>query len=478
MKIVIVGGGTAGWLAAYCIAKSQPSLHKITVIESSEIGIIGAGEGSTGFFTDVLNGRFFDYRIDLNEFLQFCDATNKIGIKFNNWLGDGTSFFSPLDGSPSGSQLNDYFFKYVLHKFGKNKLHLASQIGLDFEVGRNYEKINSLHFNAHKVGKFFKNICLKDNIEHIDGIVEHINLNHENGFIESVVLKDEKKVSADFFIDASGFNRILMKKLDVKWLSYQKYLPLNSAMPFLLDYKENEKILPCTNATALSSGWMWDIPLQNRRGCGYVYNDRFISKDQAKLEIENFLGREITPIKHISFDPGRSEMLWSKNVLSLGLASCFVEPLQATSIHTTVAQIILFINDYLTDNVKTTISQENEIAYNRKSSTFYDLNLEFVSAHYQGGRQDTPFWRYIKEESIVSPYAKELINRSKNKILGFYETPYAFGAPAMGLWNWTLGGLGLINEEVAYKDLINSNLYQVAEEQYIKFIARSSEQRW
>jgi tryptophan halogenase len=478
MNIVIVGGGTAGWLAAYCILKSQPKAHKITVIESSEIGIIGAGEGSTGFLIDVLTGKFFDHNIDLNEFIEFCDATNKMGIKFDNWLGNGQSFFTPLDLSPTGSFLNDYLLKYVLCKYGRNKLHLASQIGVDFEIDRNKEKITSLHFNAHKVGQFFKNICVKDNVTHIDGIVEHINQNKTNGSIESLILKDESKIEADFFIDATGFNRTLMKSLDVKWISYQKYLPLNSAMPFLLDYTENEKILPCTTATALSSGWMWNIPLKNRRGCGYVYNDNFLSKDDAKAEIENFLGRKIVPLKHISFDPGIAEMCWSKNVLSVGLASCFVEPLQATSIHTTIAQLLLFINDYLTDSVHTTVLPENQDEYNKKCETFYNLNLEFVSMHYQGGREDTPFWRYVKNESIVSPYAKEIITRSKNKILGYYESPYTFGAPAMGLWNWSLGGLGLLNEKTAYNDLINSNLLNIAETQYIRFIARSNEQRF
>lgn len=470
MNITIVGGGTAGWLAAYCISKSQPNIHNITVIESSEIGIIGAGEGSTGFFSDLLAGRYFKTDIDLQEFVDYCDATNKIGIKFNNWSEDGTSFFTPLDGSPSAGRMNDHVFKYVLHKFGKDKAHIASKIGLDYEVERNYNVFNAFHFNAHKVGKFFKERCIKNNITHIDAIVKDCVLDPQNGHIQSVVLEDGRKIESEFFIDCSGFNKILMKKLNVGWKSYSKYLPCNTAMPFLLDYKQNDKIKPWTDATALSAGWMWDIPLQTRRGCGYVYNNNFISADAAKLEIEQLLGREIAPIKIINFDPGRSEKFWEKNVLSLGLASCFVEPLQATSIHTTIAQLLLFINDFLSSDLKTTNLIENQDSYNKRTAHFYDLNLDFVSMHYQGTRADTAFWRHIKENNIVSPFADNIITRSKNKLVSYFEIANNFGAPAIGLWNWSMAGLDLLNPESAHKDLIESNMYHIAETDFLKHI--------
>lgn len=473
MNITIVGGGTAGWLAAYCISKSQANLHSITVIESSEIGIIGAGEGSTGFFTDVIKGNYFDSDIDLNEFIEYCDATNKIGIKFNNWLGDDTSFFTPVDGSPSAGNMDDYIFKYALHKFGKDKVHIASKIGVDYEGEKNFNVFNAFHFNAHKVGQFFKEKCLKNSVTHIDAIVEDCTFDSNSGNINSIILADGRKIEADLFIDCTGFSRVLMKKLNVGWHSYSKYLPCNAAMPFLVDYKENEEIRPWTNATALSAGWMWDIPLQTRRGCGYVYNDNFITKEEAKLEVEALLGREITPIKHISFDPGRSEVFWEKNVLSLGLASCFVEPLQATSIHTTIAQILLFINEFLTDDISTTITPEHQESYNRRTAHFYDLNLDFVSMHYQGHKINTPFWNHIKENNIVSPFAKHIIDRSKTKLVGYYEVANNFGAPAIGLWNWSLAGLDLLNSESAHQDLVNTGRYKIAEDAFLKHITTS-----
>jgi hypothetical protein len=471
MKITIVGGGTAGWLAAYYILSAQPIAHEITVIESSQLGIIGAGEGATGLFTNVLNGQFFQQKINLEDFINFTEATNKIGIKFVNWSAKGNDFFSPLDGTDSAISTNDYIFKYVLSKFGNEKIHLASRLGVDFHTGKNFEKIDALHFNAHKVGQYFKNICSQQGVKCIDAIVNDVTRNSITGDIESLIITNGIKIDGDFFIDCSGFNRVLMKKLDVEWVSFKKSLPLNSAMPFILEYRPNDIIAPCTTATALSSGWMWDIPLQNRRGCGYVYNDQFISADDAKKELELKLKRPIVPIKTISFDPGRAETFWKHNVISLGLASSFVEPLQATSIHTTIAQIILFVNDFLLPDKSLVNIEENKKSYNRRISEMYDITLDFISLHYQGGRVDTPFWRWVRDEKIVSPYVTDLIERSKHKVIGHHEVGIKFGAPAIGLWNWTLAGLNLINSTTAEKDLRISQSYDLAEEAFINFLS-------
>jgi hypothetical protein len=470
MNITVVGGGTAGWLAAYTLLKAQPNLHTITVIESSKIGIIGAGEGSTGFFTDLISGRYFETGIDLQEFVDFCDATNKIGINFHNWSKEPKSFFTPLDGSPTAGYLNDYVFKYTLHKFGNAKAHLASKIGLDYEVQRNYNVFNAFHFDAHKVGKFFKQKCLQLRANYIDAEVKDCEIDTRDGSIKSLILDNGQEIESDFFIDCTGFSRFLMKHLNIGWKSFSDYLPCNSAMPFLLEYTKQDRIMPWTNATALSAGWMWDIPLQTRRGCGYVYNDQFISEEQAQHEVESILGRKISPIKYIKFDPGRAEKFWEKNVLSLGLASCFVEPLQATSIHTTIAQILLFVYDFLGRDVSSTLTDENRESYNRRTANFYDLNLDFVSMHYQGGRTDTDFWRYIQDKKKISPFAEHIITRSKNKIVSYYEIANNFGAPAIGLWNWSMAGLDLLNKDIAYQDLIDSNTYNIAESQFIKHL--------
>lgn len=471
MKIVIVGGGTAGWLAAYYISSAQPNAHNITVIESSQIGIIGAGEGSTGLLTKVLNGSFFPKKIDLSDFMQSTDSTNKIGIKFINWNKNRTDFFSPLDGTDTAISTNDILFKYVLAKFGGEKIHLASRLGVDFYSGKNFENIDALHFNAHKVGQYFKNMCLPQGITCIDDVVNDVIKNNQTGDIETLILNNGETISGDMFIDCSGFNRILMNKLNVKWKSYKEFLPLNSALPFLLDYQAGDTIEPCTTATALSSGWMWDIPLQNRRGCGYVYNSQFITAEEAHRELEQKLRRSVVPIKNIQFDTGRLETFWKNNVISLGLASSFVEPLQATSIHTTIAQLILFVNDFLVSDKCFVNTVENQKSYNRRISEMYDITLDFISLHYQGNRDDTPFWQWVKHEEIISPYVKDIIQRSKNKVVGHHEIGIKFGAPAIGLWNWTMAGLDLVLPEVAEKDLKSTQLYETAQDMFLNFLS-------
>jgi len=467
MKIVIVGGGTAGWIASYFITKAQPGKHEVTVIESSKLGIIGAGEGSTGTMSDLLKGAYFDATIDVNEFLKATDGTCKMGIYHKNWSGDGFGYFAPLDASPSWASWTDTYFRYVLAKFKRDKIHLSTPIGQDFENGKVIPQ--AFHFDGHKVGEFFKNICKKDGVTIIDSVVDDISLD-EQGNIDSLTLDNGTKINADLFIDCTGFARILMKKIGVDWHSYSDCLPVNTAMPFLLEYEPGEKILPLTGATALSSGWMWNIPLQTRRGCGYVFDRNFITEEQAQKEVEDYLGKKIKPIKFIKFDGGRSTAFWKNNVLALGLAAAFVEPLEATSIHSTIMQLLFFVKEYLLDNKDDTITDYNQETYNQKITRLYDLQIDFISFHYQGGRDDTPFWRNIKENNKISSNASTYFKRCQHKIPGILETNGMFGSPTAGLWNTIGAGLGILTPEMARKELEESNYWDKAEEDYNSWI--------
>jgi tryptophan halogenase len=468
MNIVIVGGGTAGWIAAYYIAKAQSGKHNITVIESSKLGIIGAGEGSTGSMLDLLNGHFFNAAIDIPTFLKETDGTVKMGIYHKNWTGDGTGYFAPLDGTNTWAAWDDYMFKYGLANYGKEGMHKTSPIGMNFAKG--IKTPSAFHFDGHKVGEFFKKICINDGVKIIDAIVDNVHVN-DLGDIDQITLDNQSVVSGDFFIDCTGFARVLMKQIGVGWKSYQEHLPLNTAMPFLLDYDSNEKIEPYTGATALSAGWMWNIPLSTRRGCGYVFDKNYISREDAQKEVEQYLGRKIKPIKFIEFDAGRSEVFWKNNVLTLGLASAFVEPLEATSIHSTIIQLLFFVNEYLLDSKELTESEYNRKSYNQKISKLYDVNMEFISFHYQGGRNDTPFWRSIKEKNKVGVDAKIYVERCKHKIPGILETVGLFGTPSACLWNWVAAGIDLITPERARKDLEVSNLYNKADTEFSQLSA-------
>jgi hypothetical protein len=217
----------------------------------------------------------------------------------------------------------------------------------------------------------------------------------------------------------------------------------------------------------LSAGWMWDIPLKTRRGCGYVFDKKYITREEAQKEVETYLGRKIKPIKWIEFESGRSEVFWKNNALTLGLASAFVEPLEATSIHSTIIQLLLFSKEYLSETNDITSTAYNIESYNIKITRLYDSLMEFISFHYQGGRNDTPFWRSFQEENKVSPMAKIYLEKCKNKIPGFLEVNGVIGSPSASLWNWIAGGLDLITAEQAGKELDETNYWGRAEAEFI-----------
>lgn len=468
MKITIVGGGTAGWISAFFIANSQPGKHEIHMVESSKIGIIGAGEGSTGSFVDLLNGGFFEYKCDMEKFIQETDATPKMGIKHTNWSSDKSSYYAPLDVSPTGFTPNDYIFKHVFSTYGKEKMHLASRIGINFErkTYGNY----AFHFDGHKVGKFFKSECQKHNIKIYDSVVKNVNID-SNGDIKSIVLEDNYELESDLFIDCTGFSKVLMSKVGASWISKKDVLPMNTAMPFLLNYSEDEKekIAPVTGATALSSGWMWDIPLSTRRGCGYVFDKNFISIDDAKKEIEQHIGKEIQPIKIINFDSGYSSHFWKNNVICLGLASSFVEPLEATSIHNTIVQICIFVNEFLdTTKEATNVSVKQKI-YNKRITFLNELTVDFISLHYQGGKENTEFWRHIKNDKIITELAASILEQAKYKIPGYTTMEGMFGSFSIPLANWNLAGMGLIKKEQAEKELRKDSKLLYAYNKYNQF---------
>lgn len=475
MKIVIVGGGTAGWIAAYFISKSQPGKHQITVIESAKIGIIGAGEGSTGTMIELLNGSYFDFKVDINTFLKETDGTIKMGIYHKNWNGRDYGYFAPIDSSNTWYQYQDYIFKYVLAKYGREKMHLASSIGLEFEK-KAYNGIYACHFDGHKVGKFFKSICEQDGVVTIDNQVKHINLD-ETGDIGSLELDDGSIIEGDFFVDCTGFSRLLTKKLKVKWKSYAEYLPVNTAMPFILDYEPGETPLPMTSATALSAGWMWDIPLQTRRGCGYVFDKGYISREDAQQEVETYLGKKIKPIKWIEFESGSSEFFWKNNVLALGLASAFLEPLEATSIHSTIIQLLLFVKENLLESKNATVCDYNRDSYNEKITRLYDSMMDFISFHYQGERSDTAFWKNFANGQKASPIAKRYLEKCKHRIPGFLEINGIIGSPSAALWNWIAGGLEIVNSDQAFKELTDQNSWARAEQEFLNFTQPTKSQK-
>lgn len=458
MKVVICGGGTAGWLAALMIKKVQGDSHDVTVIESSKIGIIGAGEGSTGYLTDIIQGVNWDYGCNEADFLRETDATVKLGIRHKNWKHNYT-YDAPLDGSSSLGQIDYLLMHTIINDIPFQKCstngYVMSENKSGFYIDENGElnnkKIHAYHFDAVKVGKYLKRVT-GNSINHIDSKIVDVDVD-DFGDIRSVTLEDNRKIYGDFFIDCSGFKRVLANALNVKWKTYNKNLTVNSALAFLLPYEDQEKIEPLTTAWALSSGWMWQIPTRFRKGCGYVFDDNFISKEEAHDEIEKVLGKKIDPINYIKFDSGRCEKLWHRNCLFLGLCAAFAEPLEATSIHSTIVQLQSFIFEYLRDTKEETCNQGSINIYNNRMTRMYDDFKDFLVLHYMTDRKDSDFWRFIQTKKTITDTVSNVLEISKVRSLqgGDLDSYYGYAGPS--LYNWILTGLGYIDKEVARKDL-------------------------
>jgi hypothetical protein len=472
MNIVVAGGGTAGWISAFIIDEAQPGVHNITVVESSAIGIIGAGEGSTGSLYDLVSGSYFGRENYQNviDFMDYTDSTYKFGIHHVDWSSKREGgYFAPLDSSPRTAYAPDVIFNHVLATYGTEKAHLASYLGQSYESNKLPDARSfGFHFNAHKVGMYFKEKLEKrKNVKVIDSKINDVVLNSK-GEIDHLLLEQDVKVLGEFFIDCTGFSRVLLSKLEVQWHSYSKNLIANKAMPFIVDYTEKTRkaAKPYTTAHALSSGWMWDIPLKTRRGCGYVYNSNFLSEEDAQKEIETTLGHPIEPIRHLSFDAGRSEKLWYKNCLASGLSAAFMEPLEATSIHSTISQMMVFAMDYLLSEKNLTVQDSHSDSYNNKFKILYDSYRDFLVLHYQGGRTDSEFWRYLNTGATLTPFVEEVIGRAKYKLPSFAQYEHKWGTSTI-LWNWILAGLDMVNREGAVRQLEIYGKTLEGEERYL-----------
>ena len=472
MKIVVVGGGTAGWLAALMITKIRPE-HTVTVIESSKIGIIGAGEGSTGSLTNVVQNIMWDFGIDEQEFIRETDSTIKLGIKHIGWNKDTKShYIGPIDGSPTSNDQADVVFQHALGFRDQSLLHIATELGYKIHHNKNSfvepAGNHAYHFDAHKVGQYFKKVST--HAEHIDSEVEHVIKDSATGFVTELKCANGQTVKGDFFIDASGFNQVLMKAVGGKWKSYKENLPVNSAMPFLLPYEDDEVIEPVTNAWAQRNGWCWQIPTKNRRGCGYVFCDDFVTPDKAQEELELNLGKKIEPIRVLKFDSGRQEDLWIKNVLSIGLCAAFAEPLEATSIHTTIMQLKHFIFGSLGAHAKETCNPGTVEEYNNVNAHLYDTMKDFLVAHYTCGRNDTEFWKYIDSGATMTPFVKDIHEVCKHRVPNSSLFPRQEGSAGWPLWSYVLAGTGALSDETCRKEIIYNNDMRTSDSAYVYHI--------
>ena len=482
MNIVIVGGGTAGWLAALMISKIQKGLHNVTIIDSSAIGIIGAGEASTGHLRGVINNEIWDFGCNEFEFLKSCKATPKLGLLHKDWKQLGSEYLAPSDSTIDDPEFgcNSLLSCYIANDI---PMHNASVDGrlVSNNLSSFYVEDNNLvsigrhayNFDARLAAKYLEQVCGND-ARKIDAKVNEIILK-ENSFVEKLILDNGEVLPTDFIIDATGFARLFAKKLGVKWKDY-KELTLNAALPFLMPYKEDFQFV--STAWAQKHGWMFRIPKLDHNGCGYAYDDRFITPEQAQQEIETVLGHEIQPIKNIKFNPGRAETVWNNNVLSIGLAASFLEPLEATSIHATIVQLNMFIFTHLKETLDRTMDTVSIKNYNSHMSRMFDDYKTFVLLHYATDRTDTEFWRNANSLARGHDKVKEILEISKHRLINESDIDAYYGYAQGELYNWILCGLGHYSKETAKLESQLMHRKQAAQKEENRITGFLSQHKW
>lgn len=416
-KIVILGGGTAGWMAANLFVHKWADKNvEITLVESPEIGIVGVGEGSTPTLK-----RFFEMlEVSESDWMARCAATYKVNIRFTDW--------SPVSGikdysHPFISQLDTFTQKAFFVNCRTRRLGLKTHVTPeDFLINGVLAKHNKspitpanfpfrmeygYHFDSHLLGQFLAERAVSKGVIHRQEKITDVSIN-DNGNIAALVTESGEHISADFFVDCSGFSAFLMQKtLGVKFNSYKENLFNDSAVVLPTDITDNIPVE--TQATALSNGWCWKIPLTNRYGNGYVYSADFISSDAAEIELRTHLGclHDSQSARHLKMKVGQLDKHWERNCLALGLSQGFIEPLEATALHLVQISIELFITEF----EKGGFGNTHQAEYNSKMSQRFERVRDYIVAHYKlNTRNDSEYWRANRNNPKISDSLGQLLD--------------------------------------------------------------------
>jgi tryptophan 6-halogenase len=450
-RFVILGGGTAGWMAACLIAKHWPQ-HAVTVIESPDIGIIGVGEGST----PQLRAFFATIGLSEAEWMPKCNATYKAGISFHGWSErEGfSSYFHPFHTEVDGFTEHAFAFHTRARRTGRDvyahpdRFFLPARIAAErraplapsnfpFEIGYGY------HFDAVLVGRTLRDHAVaKLGVMHVERTVDEVIL-AEDGSVAALAIGSGERIAGDFFIDASGFRgSIIQKALGEPFIPFADNLFNDRAVAMPTPNDEGD-IPSETRATALSAGWAWRIPLTNRAGNGYVYSSRYLDADAAETELRTHLGMLDADVeaRHLQMNVGRVACSWVKNCLAVGLSQGFIEPLEATALHIVQATVEGFNDAYDRGG----LTARHADAFNTTIGQRYDGIRDYIVAHYRvNQRSDSEYWRDNAKNDVLSDDLKAILTswfRGEDLAETIRERDIARYYSSLS-WHCLLGGYG------------------------------------
>lgn len=423
-SIIILGGGTAGWMTAAALAKVITTKQcTITLIESEEIGTVGVGEATIpqiSIFNSVLG-------INESEFMKATQGTFKLGIEFINWKSLDSTYIHPF--STYGTDIHNVQFYHYWQKAFKLGLSpdieaysLNIQACHQHKFTRPMDVANSplskiayaYHFDAGLYARYLRQYAENLGVNRVEGKVVRVNKNNNNGFIEGLDLDDGSCHRADFFMDCSGFRGVLIEgALHTGYENWSHYLPADSAVA--VPCRRVDPLLPYTKATAHASGWQWRIPLQHRTGNGHVYSSQFMDDQQAQDTLLKHLDSDpLAEPRQLRFVTGKRRKIWNKNCVALGLASGFLEPLESTSIHLVQSVISKFLGLF---PLREGFDAE-QAKFNKQMDDEYIGIRDFIILHYKATqREDSAFWNHCRTMEIPESLQRKFeLYRSSSRL--------------------------------------------------------------
>jgi tryptophan 7-halogenase len=424
-NVLIVGGGSGGWMTASYLAKAFAGKVKITLIESATIKSIGVGEATIPNLQRV----FFDFLgIPEDEWMRHVNGSFKAGIKFINWdkapaAGKGdSSFYHIFGGVPlcEGTTIQQYWLRKYLMGQTTEKMQEAcypevalfdKNLSPRFHDGKR-ATFYAWHFDTTLMAEYLTQWSVKRGVTHVVDDVVDVTLDSE-GNIESVLTQTGQKFSADLFIDCSGFRSLLIgKALNEPFLDMSDHLLCDSAVASAIPHDDEQHgIEPFTSAIAMKHGWTWKIPMRGRFGSGYVFSSKFCERDEATREFQQLWNLDDNqPLKQIKFRVGRSKRCWVKNCVGIGLSSCFLEPLESTGLYFIYAAIYQLVKHWPSQAFEPELRDQ----FNAEIGYMFDDCRDFVQMHYlTTSREDTPFWQANRYDLTISDSIKEKIELYK-----------------------------------------------------------------
>ncbi|WP_374406162.1 tryptophan halogenase family protein [Pelagerythrobacter sp.] len=422
-RIVIVGGGTAGWMAAATLSRIRTGRDvAITLVASEAIGTVGVGEATIPPFVNF--NKLLE--IDEAEMLAAVQGTFKLGIQFANWGKLGDRYIHPFGGY--GYEIEGVSFHHLWHRLHAegdrrplqvfNLETLAAHFG-KFARTADYASDDlppmnyAYHIDAGRYAAFLRRYAEARGVERREGRVADVALDGESGFVTTLTLDDGSEISGDLFIDCSGFRGLLIEQaLGTGYEDWTHWLPCDRAVALPCNRDDGSEPAPFTRATAHSAGWQWQVPLQHRNGNGHVYCSEFMADDEAHdILVANMAGKPTADPNFLRFTTGRRKKFWNRNVVALGLAAGFMEPLESTSIHLINTGISKLVSVLSLDG----ITQVQQDAFNRLTGIEYARIRDFLILHYHTTtRDDSEFWNHCRTMAVPDTLTEktELFRRS------------------------------------------------------------------